>query len=379
LGAEPGSIFERLSNEPDISVQRALILSLGEYEEHDLKPELRDQILDRLRRSYQDAPDAGLHASTEWLLRRWKQDGWLGKLTQEWSKDDRKREQRLESIRAELDQHRESGGPETRWYVNSEGQTLVVVPSPLEFSMASLENQGQRVTKERLQTERIGYSFAIASHQVTVEQFLRFRPTFKYMESVAPSVTCPVNQVTWYEAAEYCNWLSEKDGLPESEWCYLPNGRQQYAEGMSIRKDYLKKRGYRLATEREWEAACRAGTRTSRYYGESNDLLEKYACYLTNNSDYQSFPVGMLKPNDWGLFDMHGNLYTWCLNRAPSDLRFPPDASEGGVEVKDKDSRVMRGSAFEDVANDVRTRTRNQTVPEYPNKFIGLRVARTIR
>jgi len=379
LGADPVTLCDRLGSEPDVGIQRALILSLGEYEESDLESDRHDQMVVRLQNMYQNAPDAGLHACSQWLLRRWKQDAWLEQMAKEWASDDSKRNQKVEEIRRELKSQSttDSSGVRTRWYMNSQGQTMVVVPGPVEFAMASLANAGQRVTQERLQNERIGYSFAVASHLVTVEQFRRFRPDFHYMESVAPTGTCPVNQVTWYEAAEYCNRLSRLEKLTE---CYLPNSKGQYAEGMQIAKDYLKRTGYRLATEREWEAACRAGTRTSRYYGESNELLEKYAWHLTlTNSDYRSIPVGTLKPNDWGLFDMHGNLYTWCLNHAPapSALEFPPDVSEGGVEVRDKDSRVIRGSAFEDVANDVRTRTRNKTVPGYQDKFIGLRVART--
>jgi len=70
---------------------------------------------------------------------------------------------------------------------------------------------------------------------------------------------------------------------------------------------------YRLPTEAEWEYACRAEAETSRYYGQSESLLEHYAWYQSNSKD-RSWPVAHLKPNDFGLFDMQGNVWEWCYD-----------------------------------------------------------------
>src|SRR5207245_3936582 len=129
-----------------------------------------------------------------------------------------------------------------------------------------------------------------------------------------PQPDCPIGGVTWHEAAEYCNWLSKEEGLPPTEWCYEANAAGKYAEGMKLAANYLKRTGYRLATEAEWEYACRAGAVTSRSYGEAEDLLGKCAWYLGNSKE-RTWPVGRLKPNDLGLFDMHGNIWTWCQER----------------------------------------------------------------
>ena len=79
---------------------------------------------------------------------------------------------------------------------------------------------------------------------------------------------------------------------------------------MTIPADVLRRTGYRLPTEAEWEYACRSGTITSRYYGVSTDLLAKYAWYQANSQDH-AWSGGSLLPNELGLFDMLGNVYEW--------------------------------------------------------------------
>jgi formylglycine-generating enzyme required for sulfatase activity len=167
--------------------------------------------------------------------------------------------------------------------------------------------------------ERIGHDFAIATKEVTGEQFQRFlaanpRVQVKVHERTSPEPTCPMNSVSWYEVAGYCNWLSKQEGLPENQWCYTPNDEGDYAEGMKLMSNPDERTGYRLPTEAEWEYSCRAGAVTEFSFGEPWELLEKYGWY-NKNSRNRTQPVGRLKPSDLGLFDLHGNVWEWCLDR----------------------------------------------------------------
>ncbi len=195
-----------------------------------------------------------------------------------------------------------------------------------------------------------------------------------------PADDCPVPGTTWYEAAEYCNWLSKQEGLPEKQWCYEPNKAGKFAEGMKMAPGYLKRNGYRLPTESEWEYACRAGAVTSRYYGQSDELLAKYAWHNKNSGD-RTWPGGMLKPNDFGLFDMEGNVPVWCQDRYASYVLGQSgraaDDREDGALVSEKEDRVYRGGGFVFLPWMVRSAARFWNLPGTLVILNGIRPART--
>jgi formylglycine-generating enzyme required for sulfatase activity len=185
----------------------------------------------------------------------------------------------------------------------------------------------------------------------------------------------PAVGTNWHQAAAYCNWLSKEEGIEEAQWCY------EIKDGQVIRlkANYLSLTGYRLPTEAEMEYATRAGALTSRYYGEAEDLLPKYAWYW-NNSQEKTWPVGSLKPNDFGLFDIQGNTFTWCQERY---MDYP---SNQGEEVEDKEdifsfdnqySRVLRGGSFFYHASKVRSASRSSDGPAIRDDRFGFRPART--
>src|SRR5260370_26419161 len=131
------------------------------------------------------------------------------------------------------------------------------------------------------------------------------------------------------------NWLNEKEGIPKDQCCYLPNKDAKIANGMEIAPDFSKRTGYRLPTEAEWEFSCRAGAITPWNCGHAEKLVRHYA-WLADNCK-ASQPVGTRKPNDLGLFDMHGNAWEWCQD--PFEMKI-------SKLVLDQDARVLRGGSF---------------------------------
>src|SRR5262249_4011997 len=158
---------------------------------------------------------------------------------------------------------------------------------------------------EPLIRRHIGRSFAVATTPVTLAQYRRFlndrhRGPHSYTKKYCPDPDCPVIGINWFMAAEYCRWLSEKEKVPPAQMCF-PR-QDEIKEGVRLPSDYLRRTGYRLLTDAEWEYACRVGAVTSRYYGSSPELLGRYGWYA-GNSELQTHPVGSLRPNDFGLFD----------------------------------------------------------------------------
>ncbi|HBI43180.1 MAG TPA: serine/threonine protein kinase [Planctomycetales bacterium] len=373
LGVDAGAILKRLEEEPNVTIRRALLLSLGEYDEKGLSPEARQAVLPKLQEIYRNDAGPGLHAACEWLLRRWKEDGWLKQINDEWAKDRRQREERLDGIKELLTKDKEKTPPQ--WYVNGQGQTMVVIPGPVEFLMGSPTTEGERHDDERRHKERIGRTFALAAKSVTVEQYRQFDAGYKLPEQYTRMADLPVVNISWYMAAKYCNWLSQQESIPEDQWYY------EITEQVTKSKArYLSLAGYRLPTEAEMEDATRAGAVTARYYGETEELLPKYA-WFQKNSKETTWPVGSLKPNDLGLFDVEGNVYAWCQDRYKADAAEKGEEAEkdqeDGLVISGSVSRVLRGGSYFYPPSYLRSAARDYNVP--PNQYTnhGFRPART--
>jgi serine/threonine protein kinase/formylglycine-generating enzyme required for sulfatase activity len=383
MGADVETVLNRLEAEHDATIRRALVLSLGEFGDKALARPEREVLLGKLRNWYGKDADPGLHAAVEWLLRQWEQEPWLKQTNEEWAKGKAKREDWwVESNGDQLQRATRHAPPATsHWYVNGQGQTMVVLKGPVEFSMGAPLYEAERRENETLHRSRIGRTFALAAKPVTMEQFLRFRPDHGYTRQVARTLDCPAHLISWYQAAEYCNWLSEQEGISRDQWCYEPNPQGQYGKGMRLKAKYLSLTGYRLPTEAEWEYACRAEAETSRYFGESLELLGKYGVYLANSGGV-SWPVGSLKPNDLGFFDMHGNIWCWCQDRLldyrREKDRKPIEDVEDILDVNYEENRTLRGGSYRLSALYLRSAHRDYYTPAVSNSNNGFRVARTI-
>src|SRR5262249_45817855 len=188
----------------------------------------------------------------------------------------------------------------------------------------------------------------------------------------SPGPDTPVNGVRWYEAARYCNWLSEQEQVPKEQWCYEPNAKGVYDDGMQIKANYQRLLGYRLPREVEWEYACRAGTLTAWSYGSDEALLPYYA-WFAGNAGSTMHPVATRKPNDFGLFDVHGTAWQWCQD------------AYGYKDIKDIDYvnnqalRVARSGSFKVDARSARSACSPGVSPAWSGSESGFRVARTYR
>jgi formylglycine-generating enzyme required for sulfatase activity len=380
-GADPCPLIRRLEQEIDASVRAALILALGEYTAERLPPEVRAPLMPKLLAWYRTDPDPGVHGAIDWLLRQSKEGPTDRPLDWGGRKD-------LERIDAEL--AGKPGPAGQRWYVNDQGQTFTAVRGPVEFFMGSPERQPDHVADETLHRRTINRSFAVAVRPVTVAQWERFLEAMKtaklevghsYTKRYAPEPDCPIITVTWYEAAMYCRWLSEVDKVPERQMVYPPIEEiLQHADGqtpLKLPKDQLSRTGYRLPTEAEFEYACRADTVTRWYCSGAEDFLPRYAWFMINGED-RTWPVGQKKPNELGLFDMHGNVWVWCQGGSRPYDPAGMDDREDARDVQYGITHPVRGGSFYSYARDLRSACCRKYEPTYRRENDGFRLARTL-
>ena len=206
---------------------------------------------------------------------------------------------------------------------NSIGMKLVLIPAG-EFTMGSSDGTSDERPPHKV---RIAKPFYLGQYEVTVGHFRQFANESGYTGAGDSWKTAfrsqtddhPVVKVSWDDAKAFCDWLSKKEG-----------------------------KEYRLPTEAEWEYACCAGTQTKWSFGDNQSELGDYG-WFSGNSASQTHPVGQKKPNAWGLYDMHGNVWEWCADwlgayyYASSPADDPKGPSSGT-------NRVLRGGSWYDLA-----------------------------
>jgi formylglycine-generating enzyme required for sulfatase activity len=168
--------------------------------------------------------------------------------------------------------------------------------------------------------------------------------------------TLPADQVNWFDAVEFCNKKSRKEGLTPAYIREGPNVTCQWNAN-----------GYRLPTEAEWEYACRAGSTTP--FNTGNNITTAQANYCGqepyNNGPKGEYlkkttPVGNFPPNPWGFYDMHGNMYEWCWDwYGPyyTIEQYDPSGAPSGTH------RVLRGGCYRSSAYGVRSAMRVKCCP----------------
>lgn len=340
----PELILEHINLETNASTVYALLLSLGDYPLEDFTEETQALALAELRHIHAEHSDSGVHSAAELVLKRWGEEP----------------EKIIRTNRG--------------WHVNEEGHTLAVLEGPFEFLMGAPPEENPNWTNDPLHWVKIPRTFGIATKEVTQAQFLRFQPNHGFDGSYSPDPDCPMTTVGFDAAMRYCNWLSAQEGISENQMCYAEVG----TSGMKPAPDYLDRVGYRLPTEAEWEFACRAGSQTPRFYGFSTNALSKY-CWYIKNANGRTWPVGLLRPNRFGLFDTYGNVFEWVQdnNAEYPDDRDGPVIDEGLFEFAGP--QIVRGGSFAMNPSANRSAQRIPTHIKGITQSYGFRVARTIR
>ena len=221
------------------------------------------------------------------------------------------------------------------------------------------------------------YDYQIAAYAVTFndyDQFCESTGKAKPSDEGWGRGQRPVINVSWWDAISYCNWLSEREGIPVAyRLLGEPNEGHMIDASENVTTDITKVLGYRLPTEAEWEYAARGGNNHLPYKYSGSDNPDRVAWYV-ENSGRKTQPVGQLAPNALGIYDMSGNILEWCVDWFDSYSIGAKMNPLGGVSGL---YRVVRGGAWNTHLNVVRLAFRTNGSPESLNNVIGFRIAKT--
>ena len=252
---------------------------------------------------------------------------------------------------------------------------MVLIPGGT-FNMGSPASERQRQADETQHQVTVS-AFYVDPHEVTQQDYQAVMGT---NPSHFRGDNLPVEQVTWYDAINYCNKLSEAKGLTQV----------YQIDGTTVTWNRAAD-GYRLLTEAEWEYAARAGTQSVFYEGgqivadqvnfcgsypyliEENYLSHQNPEVVTSTYRQETMPVDGLAPNSWGLYHMEGNVSEWCFDYYGSydsaQSTDPSGPTSGSL-------RVNRGGGWNDFAKHVRMAYRSVTSPDTVEQNLGFRIAR---
>lgn len=239
--------------------------------------------------------------------------------------------------------------PQPKVVVNSIGMKLVPIAAGT-FHMGSPNTQPGRQERETRHKVTISQPFYIGAYEVTQAEYaavMKTQPSH-FGRDVEKAGELPVERVSWDDAVAFCEKLSA-----------LPAEREA-------------KRRYRLPTEAQWEYACRAGGEGIWCFGDELKTLTDYAWFGGKGSLRATQPVGRKKPNAWGLYDMHGNVWEWCSDWYQEELSEHPATDPQGP--REGETRVIRGGCYQSLPAYTRCATRFHDPPQVKDEDLGFRV-----
>lgn len=262
----------------------------------------------------------------------------------------------------------------------------IFVHAGTTFAMGSpLDEFGRDEDDEERHDVTLNHDFIIYSSefdQSEVGQMLQGRDPSRLVDECHED--CPGEHLTWHEAAAAANFMSEESGMALCYDCDVNNGeyRCQLAERWNSPYECP---GYRLPTEAEWEFAARAGTTEATYVGdfESGDQgcldvqhpIDTIAWFCAN-ADNTTHGTGEKLPNDWGIFDMLGNVAEWCQDNYDPEFGDNRDVDPWGPSEGTR--RVYRGGSWEDDVEAIRAAARDGLPPDN-REYVGFRPVRTVQ
>ena len=337
------------------SLQAAIVTTLGNFAPNQLTEESRRFVSARLREWATGATDAGLLNASRWCLNQWNLE-----INEPLSKP--------------------TISKDRNWFTTALGQQMIVLQPP-PFVMAGFNSINQ-------QWYRVDRRLAIAANEVTGAEYAEFLKDPRVMDWIdrdpakrnVRSVSDRLPQIaSWDHAILFCQWLNEREGIPESEWCY--KGVWSENEKIIPHGDYLSRTGYRLPTLAEFEWASSAGSEETWHFGSDAMVVSQYE-WTMPHSGGASQPVASRCPNRLGLFDTCGNLAEWADNVSIDPLRDPFrsfDIDSGNKEVTTEKNRLLYGGRFKFSVQSAAVRTSVLEPSDYVSSSTGFRLARTIR
>lgn len=218
---------------------------------------------------------------------------------------------------------------------------------PGKFNMGvAMVDLTQSSNESPVHRVKLTHKFWISTVEITQQvykQVLNMSPSFHYIVGQ----DAPVESVTWNDAVLFCKRLTKHQRAKGK----VPDGYE-----------------YRLPTEAEWEYCCRAGTETKYSFSNPVDIY-KYA-WFDINSDDKVHCVGLKEPNAWGIYDMHGNVWEWCLD---ASYDYTSNSQIDPVVIKGS-KRIIRGGAFNTSRILVTSTSRNAVIEDFKNSSLGFRI-----
>ena len=265
------------------------------------------------------------------------------------------RNRQLEAERDELRKAKEALAAENRQFPDrmtiSIGIELIKIPKG-SYVMGSPPSEKNRSGDESQGPVTLSRDFLLGKTEVTRGQWKQLMATTPWRGSGDKSdPDLPAVNVNWADVTVFCRKLTDRERAA---------GKLQANEE------------YRLPTEAEWEYACRAGTTTAYSFGDDEKLLGDFA-WFRGNAEGKAHPVGTKKPNPWGMYDMHGNVWEWCSDWYATNLA-------GGVDPVGPAAgsrRVNRGGVWRGYPVSCQSAYRSSDGPSSRGDYLGFRVARS--